>query len=90
MRLAFLFWCFLWSLTVSAQTFQWGRRGGGLSAIPQDREQVYKIATAPDGSVYTLSAVAPGNLNIEGNVKTFLGDNSTKYDVALASFACDG
>ena len=90
MRVAFLFWCFLWSLTVSAQTFQWGRRGGGLSAIPQDREQVYKIATAPDGTVYTLSAVAPGNLNIEGNVKTFLGDNSTKYDVALASFACDG
>lgn len=90
MRNSIFFTLVLISSTVFSQTFQWGRRGGGLNAIPQDREQVYKIATAPDGTVYTLSAVSSGNLNIEGNVKTFLGDNSTKYDVAMASFACDG
>jgi len=79
---------------VHCQSWQWGKRGGSIDQLDTtggDRqEEVYSIVTDSQKNIYTLSYVGKNNLNIDGNVKTNFGDDTTKSDIALSSFACDG
>ena len=85
--------CFIGFLA-HCQSWQWGKRGGStdqLSTTGGDRqEEVYSIVTDSNKNIYTLSYVGKNNLNIDGTVKTNFGDDTTKSDIALSSFSCDG
>ena len=76
---------------VQAQSWQWGKRGGGDQAIGDlnSTERVRMIKTDTQGNVYAICPVSTPNLNIDGNPKTGYSNGNT-YDYALTSFACDG
>ena len=62
--------------------------GGSLdNSVP---EHVIDMVTDSERNVYVISQVGEAGLTIDGNPKTYWGDNTTLGDVALASFACDG
>ncbi|WP_276132477.1 PKD domain-containing protein [Polluticoccus soli] len=74
---------------VSAQSWQWGKRGGGnatgTNQTPEDN--VMDMATDRNGNVYILSIVETlGNEDIDGQ---FVNGFGTK-DVLLSSFNCNG
>ena len=82
-------------LTVNAQTFQWGKRGGATDALDLvtsnlRQEEVYDIVTDSQRNIYILSAVGKNGLDVDGVTKTNFGANSQITDIMLASFACDG
>lgn len=76
------------------QSWQWGKRGGSIDmmdlASDHRQEEVYGIVTDSNKNIYTISYVGKNNLNVDGNPKTYFGDNTTLCDIALSSFACDG
>lgn len=82
------------SLHTHSQSWQWGKRGGSIDQLDTTgdgrQEEVYSIVTDSDKNIYTLSYVGINNLNVDGNPKTNYGDPTTKTDVCLSSFACDG
>jgi len=82
------------AFTTHSQTWQWGKRGGStdnLSTTGGDRwEEVIDIVTDSQKNIYVLSPVGQTLLNIDGNPKTNYGDSSSKTDLALSSFSCDG
>ena len=68
------------SITATAQSWQWGKRGGStdnLNVQTADRpEEVYSIVTDSQNNIYILSNVGKNGLDIDGNVKTNFGDNN--------------
>jgi hypothetical protein len=88
-RLVF-FLSFLWSGIVSAQSWQWGIRGGGFSnGTNNTAETVVDIATDNAGNVYIASSVnADGLPTVSGYSQTtgVYGD----VDILLTSYKCDG
>lgn len=94
MKNILLLFCVIFSLCSTAQTWQWGRRGGGMESLSTNSnnlpEEVYSLATDSNGNIYGLSKVSKTNLNIDGNPKTNYGDDTSLADVALFSFTCDG
>ncbi|SCY66959.1 T9SS type A sorting domain-containing protein [Flavobacterium caeni] len=79
------------SCHLGAQSWQWGKRGGGDQAIGDLNwtERVRSIKTDSQGNVYAICPVSTPNLNIDGNPKTGYSNGNT-YDFALVSFGCDG
>lgn len=79
---------------LSAQSWQWGKRGGATDALDTTsdlrQEEVYKVVTDSNKNIYVLSAVGKNGLDIDGVTKVNYGGNLQITDVALASFACDG
>ncbi|OYU83772.1 MAG: hypothetical protein CFE24_09800 [Flavobacterium sp. BFFFF2] len=77
-----------------AQSWVWGKSGGGYDELStgaqQRQEEVYSIVTDSQGNSYVLSAVSKTGLSIDGHSKTNYSDDTTKADMALTSFACDG
>lgn len=77
-----------------SQSFQWAKRGGGIDQLSNDwitpQESVYSIVTDSNKNIYVLSSVSQTDLNVDGHPKTNFGDNITKIDYMVASFACDG
>ncbi len=83
----FLLLLFLISSTSYAQSWQWGKRGGGNGTNGYDyQEEVRAIKTDAQGNVYILSPIAAGGIDVDGNTKQGYGFD----DSVLASFACDG
>jgi hypothetical protein len=79
--------------TLHAQTWQWGKRGGGADALSNNAygpENVRRIATDAQGNVFAISTVSKTALNIDGNTKTHYGQSSLMANGALASFSCTG
>ena len=75
--------------TADAQTWQWGKRGGGAydGGSANLHEQVVDLATDKNGNVYLLGNVeASGNPTIDGHALTVYGNK----DVLITSFRCDG
>ena len=76
-----------------AQSWQWGKRGGGVGDGMQSdrRDDLYAIVTDSENNIYGLSKVYGGGVDIDGNAKDFYDEPCGYcYDVALVSFACDG
>ncbi len=82
------------SIIASAQSWQWGKRGGATDVLNVTgnlrQEEVYGIVTDSQKNIYILSTVGKNGLNIDGVIKTNYGDNNQLTDVTLTSFACDG
>jgi hypothetical protein len=80
------------SISSSAQSWQWGKRGGGLqeTSFTSDQEQTYSLITDSDKNVYGLSIVTDIGLNIDNVVKTSFDGGTVPKDIALFSFACNG
>ena len=78
------------SMTVStAQTWQWGKRGGGPfdGANIQPHEQVVDMATDKNGNVYLLGILSSsGSPTVDGNLVTGYGEK----DIVISSFSCNG
>lgn len=85
----FLFSC-LYSL--QAQSWQWGKRGGGADALiySQGPESVKSMATDALGNIFIISDVSKTGLNIDGVPKTSYANSGSSSNGALASFNCDG
>ena len=75
---------------LSAQTWQWGKRGGGAinSASLTPSETVIDMATDKNGNLYVLarSIKVLTNPDFDGHMLTAWGDR----DIVLTKFNCDG
>ena len=92
-KTSLFFLILLTTTTIFAQSWQWGKRGGGVGSgvYYSSREDLYAIVTDSDNNIYGLSKVYEGGIDIDGNTKDFLGEPcGTCFDIALVSFACDG
>ena len=82
------------SLSTYSQSWQWGKRGGALEALPltytQHQEQTYSLVTDNNKNIYGLSRVGFTGLDIDGVPKANFDDGSSPDDYALFSFGCDG
>lgn len=78
------------SLSLSAQTWQWGKRGGGPvnSSSLTPPEAVIDMATDKNGNVYVLARAIKvlTNPDFDGHSLAAWGDR----DIVLAKFTCDG
>jgi len=88
---AFIVVAWLGISACSAQTWQWGKRGGGDGIINDSysTERVKRIVTDSHGNMYALCSVTSSNLDIDGNPKTGYSQ-ANSVDYAIVSFACDG
>ncbi|MEX0637033.1 MAG: hypothetical protein WD135_09720, partial [Ferruginibacter sp.] len=81
------------SIALSAQEWQWAKRGGSTDNITESytvmKEQVVSMVTDSDNNVYLLAPVGKNNLNIDGVPKTNYGNLNT-VDYMIASFSCTG
>ncbi|MBA4155755.1 hypothetical protein, partial [Flavobacterium sp.] len=81
------------SISLSAQDWQWAKRGGSTDNITESftvlKEQVVSMVTDSDNNVYILAPVGKNNLNIDGVPKTNYGNLNT-VDYMIASFSCTG
>ncbi len=82
---------FLLTLSSTAQSWQWGKRGGGeySTNTGNQPEGVYSIVTDSNKNIYTLSVITDSNSNVDGNVVPYYGESGGR-DIILSSFACDG
>jgi hypothetical protein len=82
---------FFLTLSLSAQSWQWGKRGGGeySTNTGNQTEGVYSIVTDNNKNIYTLSVITDSNSNVDGNVVPYYGESGSR-DIILSSFACDG
>ncbi|MBA3828467.1 MAG: T9SS type A sorting domain-containing protein [Taibaiella sp.] len=71
-----------------AQSWQWGKRGGGSvsTGIYGSTENVIDIATDKWGNLYVLANVFGYSPDIDGHAKTGYG----YQNISIASFKCDG
>ena len=82
----------LWILglsDVTAQTWQWGKRGGGPfdGANIQPHEQVVDMATDKNGNVYLLGTLSSsGAPTVDGHQVTGYGEK----DIIISKFSCNG
>jgi hypothetical protein len=85
---------FLTTLSAYCQSWQWGKRGGALEALPltytQHQEQTYSLVADNNKNIYGLSRVGFTGLDIDGVPKTNFDNGSSPDDYALFSFGCDG
>jgi hypothetical protein len=91
-KVSFVF-ILLLSFISHCQTWQWGKRGGSLEAIPGGslrQEETYFLTTDSHKNIYGLSTVGKTGLNIDNVVKSNFDDIPAPLDIALFSFACDG
>ncbi|AWI24580.1 T9SS type A sorting domain-containing protein [Flavobacterium pallidum] len=76
------------------QSWQWGKRGGSNDVLDtqniQRQEETYGIATDSEKNIYAVSKVGITGLDVDGHPKTNYGDSTTKTDVCISSFSCDG
>lgn len=76
-----------------AQSWQWGRRGGGSNGINPEHEKVIDMATDKNGNLYTLVQLGGGG---DATISTSSTDSSLATrlyggkDVALISYDCSG
>ena len=75
--------------SLSAQTWQWAKGGGGEGSL-NNPESVVDIATDADGNVTIISPVDKTNLMIDGHPKTAWGFNQQTPNYAIAQFSCNG
>ncbi len=85
----------LLTLQVSAQSWQWGKRGGStdnLNASGGTIEEVTQIVTDSQNNIYMISAVGKNGLDVDGTPKNYYDNPGTfiKDEFVLASFSCDG
>lgn len=80
--------CFLQSLSLHAQPWQWAKSGGGFQQI-NPKETIQSIVTDSEGNVYFISEVSPINLKINGVLATGYG-SIYSVNTALVSYTCDG
>ena len=77
-----------------AQSWQWGRRGGGAAGLSNFAEKIVDMATDAKGNVYILARLdGSGNENIEtGNGDTLdIGGKTMGHESSLlASYDCNG
>lgn len=87
-----LLFSLLWGTAGSyAQSYQWGKSGGGQSTVDNDGyEQVTEMTTDTQGNVYGISKVTKTVLTIDGHPKTGWGQNAGTPNGALFSFDCAG
>ena len=83
------------SFQVSAQSWQWGKRGGStdnLNASGGTIEEVTQIVTDSQNNIYMISAVGKNGLDVDGVTKNYYDNPGSliKDEFVLASFACDG
>ncbi|WP_165836282.1 PKD domain-containing protein [Taibaiella soli] len=84
---ALLLFFFLFDLSsIDAQSWLWGKRGGGIGEPQNAAEEVNRIATDKAGNIYVLADVYDPYINI-GN-HSLAGYGST--DIAISSWSCDG
>lgn len=79
----------------TAQSWQWGKRGGStddLNASGGTKEEVLQMVTDSQNNIYMISAVGKNGLDVDGVPKNYYGDPGSfiNDEVVLASFACDG
>lgn len=91
MKKYYIFLLVFISICTNAQSWQWGKRGGGDQALGDANwsERVRAIKTDSQGNIYAICPVSTPNLNIDGIPKTGYSNGNT-YDYALVSFGCDG
>ncbi len=81
------------SISITAQEWQWAKRGGSTDNITESftvlKEQVVSMVTDSDNNVYLLAPVGKNNLNVDGVPKTNYGNLNT-VDYMIASFSCTG
>lgn len=69
-----------------AQTWQWGKRGGGTGEFQNVFETVNGLATDKAGNVYAIGDAWYPGINVDGHNLSGSGNNN----VILASWTCDG
>ncbi|MDD3005506.1 T9SS type A sorting domain-containing protein [Flavobacterium sp.] len=82
---------------IQAQTWQWGKRGGGTdnTIFNYDSwEKIQSMATDTNGNIYILGTVGIANVNIDGEAKEtyglYTGGGAASTDGIVASFTCNG
>lgn len=75
--------------SLSAQTWQWAKGGGGEGSL-LNPESVVDIATDADGNVTIISPVDKTNLMIDGHPRTAWGFNQQTPNYIIAQFSCNG
>ena len=86
-----LFTCCIISAT-QAQSWQWGRRGGGSSGSNNQAEKIVDMQTDKNGNVYMLAQLDGGGdatVSTQGNDSALLFNGGTR-DGALISYDCNG
>ena len=79
------------ALPMSAQTWQWGKKGGATDALGDStsKEEAISMCTDVNGNVYVTSIVGRTNLQIAGNLKTTYSTFGLN-DMVVAAFSCEG
>ena len=92
-----LFLLLLGAYPIQAQTWQWGKRGGGTdnTIFNYDSwEKIQSMATDINGNIYILGTVGIANVNIDGiTMETYglyTGGGAASTDGIVASFTCNG
>jgi len=77
------------SVTGYAQSWQWGKRGGGSG---NNAETIQSMATDSQKNIYATAIVSAINIDVDGHVlnSTDMGQAINPTDAVLTSFACDG
>lgn len=82
---------------IQAQSWQWGKRGGGTdnTIFNYDSwEKIQSMATDTNGNIYILGTVGIANVNIDGiTMETYglyTGGGAASTDGIVASFTCNG
>lgn len=79
--------CILASQQISAQGWQWGKRGGSSEFdVNNFNETVVDMATDKNGNVYVLGKVKKLDLSVDGHSLNGFGG----WDHVVSSFSCDG
>jgi len=76
-----------------AQTWQWGRRGGGAAGLNNQPEKIVDMATDANGNVYMLAQLdGASNVTIgtSGADSSLTNQLQGGNDVALISYNCSG
>jgi hypothetical protein len=75
-----------------AQSWVWGKRGGGSGAIEYNPETIQSLAVDSQRNIYATSVVSSYDIDIDGHalVSSELGQNTRPNDAVLVSFGCDG
>lgn len=90
----FLILLFSAKFSANCQSWQWGKRGGSTDLVQysgvEGWERAYQIVTDSNKNIYMISTVGYSFLSIDGIPVQPSGDPTSKRDIALVSFSCDG
>lgn len=77
-------------VTVLAQMWPWGVRGGGFDSNSTNIETVLSLVTDSQKNVYAMCRMGYSGVTIAGQSIPSLGDPGTKEDLLLVALDCSG